>query len=287
LTCDDAPCPPRDLDNKDRIRKNRLRVYKPSCHSDYAYTPVPPQPMPTTSITDSPVSAQPCPVGLQLEQSSLPTPLTATMSSSHVPETIVSKEFYAPPLYGHSLASATAAAPPMATAAACYGQCCDYGRVCVSAYTSPVNSFPYYPLSFSVSSEGQRLQQRHAPVYPLYPTPQEPSTVHLNAQERENLAFAKATAEVNAVNASSSSPLHDTSPGVPSMPFANAGPSGVCQMLYSSPGDSACTGTDSVNGYGYGYAHGYGHGYGYGYGYNYNYGCSYGGPNNNAGYVGI
>jgi len=207
--------------------------------------------------------------------------------SSHIPETIVSKEFYAPPLYGHSLASATTAAPPMATVAACYGQCCDYGRVCVSAYTSPVipvNSFPYYPPPFSVSSaEGQQLQQRQAPVYPLYPTPQEPSTVHLNAQEREELAFAKATAEVNAVNAknasSLSSPLHDTSPGVPSMPFANAGPSGVCQMSYSSPGDSACTG--SVNGYGYGYAHGYGHGYGY------NYGCSYGGPNNNAGYVGI
>jgi len=73
----------------------------PSCHSDYAYTPVPPQLMPTMSITDSPVSARPCPVGLQLQHSSLPTPLTATMSSPHVPETIVSKEFYVPPLYGH------------------------------------------------------------------------------------------------------------------------------------------------------------------------------------------
>ena len=248
--------------------------------------------MPTMSITDSPVSAQPCPVGLQLQHSSLPTPLTATMSSPpRVPETIISKEFYVPPLYGHSLANAITAAPPMATAATCYGQCCDYGRVCVSAYTSPVNSFPYYPLSFSVSSEGQRLQQRQTSVYPLYPTPQEPSILHLNAQEREELAFAKATAEVNAVNAknasSSSSPLHDTSPGVPSMPFANAGPSGVCQMSYSSSGDSACTGTGSVNGYGYGYAHGYGHGYGYGYNYNYGCSCSYGGPNNNAGYVGI
>jgi len=214
--------------------------------------------------------------------------------TSHVPEAIVCKEFCVPPLYGHSLAGATTAATPMAAAAACYGQCCDYGRACVSAYTSPVipvNSFPYYPLPFPVSSaEGQRLQQRQIPVYPLYPIPQQPSIPHLNAKEREELAFAKATAEVNAVNAknaSSLSPLHDTSPGVPSMPFANAGPSGVCQMSYSSPGDGVCTGTGLVNGYGYGYAHGYGYGYGQGYGYNYgyNYGCGYGGPNNNAGLV--
>jgi len=251
--------------------------------------------MPTTSITDSPVNAQPqpCPAGLQVQQPSLPTPLTATMTS-HVPETIVCKEFYVPPLYGHSLTGATTAATPMATGAACYGQCCDYGRACVSAYTSPIIPVPYYPLPFSVSpAEGQRLQQRQAPVYPLYPTPQEPSTAHLNAKEREELAFAKATAEVNAVNAKNASslpsPLHDTSPGVPSMLFANAGPSGVCQMSYSSPSDNTCTGTGMVNEYGYGYAHGYGHGYahGYGDGYGYIYDCGYGGPMNNAGYVGV
>lgn len=63
------------------------------------------------------------------------------------------------------------------------------------------------------------------------------------------------------------------------MPFANAGPSGVCQMSYSSPGPHMASG--------YGYTHGYGHGYGYGYGYDGAYGYGYGGPNNHVGYVGI
>ncbi len=79
-----------------------------------------------------------------------------------------------------------------------------------------------------------------------------------SASAREELAYAQAQAQHQKYLSQQQRGTYDNSPGVPTAPFANAGPPGVHHMQYYSESRSHPAGaTNDVGGRGYSYS-GYG-----------------------------
>lgn len=213
-------------------------VRKPQGHNPY---PQLSPPTPATSTSTSPVTLAPPPprttcannAAAHIDHHGSPFNGTTYANLGHGPS---------PPSYS-SLAGATT-----------YGRN-TYERCCVSAYTSPTMDLRGYSPQNHYSDQGVPLMNG--------------SSVHRfgaadSASAREELAYAQAQAQHQKYLSQQQQQqpqqrgTYDNSPGVPTAPFANAGPPGVHHMqYYSEPQSHTAGSTNGVGGRGYGYS-GYG-----------------------------